>query len=101
MRFQHLMARGFSTNGHYIKWRRVTVMIDLAVVKSEFPEVTNLAIVSSPSGQKEVLKGTYKAQSVALKLIKPWPSSRDVEYERVQREVLAAAKLNLDYIPII
>lgn len=71
-------------------------LIDLAAIILAFPEVENVSPLVQ-SGQKDVLRGTFKGQECVLKLLKPTPEAR----EQMQREIEAATQLKCDYVPTL
>lgn len=73
-------------------------MLDLANVRSAFPELTDIAPLGAPrSGQKDVLRAWAKQGNVVLKLIKP----ANQDNNRTLREIQAVARLSSDYVPPI
>ena len=70
-------------------------MLDLAAVAAAFPQLTGLAPLGSPSGQKEVLRAELGTENVVLKLIKKNP----LDQSRTEREITAAVKLSCSYVP--
>lgn len=69
-------------------------MIDLAEVRSKFPQLVAIAPFKS-GGQKEVCRAEYQGRAVVLKLILP---GADAD-ERATRELEAVRQLASSYIP--
>jgi serine/threonine protein kinase len=72
-------------------------VIDIAAVQREFSSLTDLTPLSSPSGQKEVIKARHPSGTVVLKLVKQ-PAAFD---KRTEREISAVKKIGGSYIPRI
>jgi eukaryotic-like serine/threonine-protein kinase len=72
-------------------------MLDLAAVAAAFPQLTGLAPLGSPSGQKEVLQAELGTENVVLKLIRKNPQDQS----RTEREITASVKLACSYVPRI
>jgi serine/threonine-protein kinase len=70
-------------------------VIDVRTVAAEFPELSDIALLSSASGQKEVVKAKYKSTPVVCKLVKEKAS----DDKRTQRELDAVKKIGGSYIP--
>lgn len=70
-------------------------MIDVRTVTAEFPELSDVTLMPSVSGQKEVVKARYKSALVVLKLVK----ERAVDDKRTDRELEAVRKIGGSYIP--
>jgi serine/threonine protein kinase len=70
-------------------------MLDLAQVRSAFPDYEDLTPLGIHSGQKDVLRARHGSDLVALKLIKP--TTQDVD--RTLREIEAVARLDSDFVP--
>jgi serine/threonine-protein kinase len=72
-------------------------VIDIAAVQREFSSLTDLRPLSSPSGQKEVIKARHPSGTVVLKLVKQ-PAAFD---QRTEREISAVKTIGGSYIPRI
>jgi serine/threonine protein kinase len=70
-------------------------VIDVRTVAAEFPELTDITLMASVSGQKEVVKARYKSTVVVLKLVK----ERAIDDKRTDRELEAVRKIGGSYIP--
>jgi serine/threonine-protein kinase len=70
-------------------------VIDLGELRAAFQELSELAPIGNPSGQKHVLRGKSGDRDVCLKLIKR-PASVD---ERTDREIEAVSRLQSEYVP--
>ncbi|MGK2860244.1 MAG: serine/threonine protein kinase [Thermoanaerobaculia bacterium] len=71
-------------------------MLDIGAIRTAFPEMDALLPLQA-SGQKHVLRGTYRGTPAALKLIK---QTADMK-EKLEREISAAEQLECDYVPKI
>jgi serine/threonine-protein kinase len=72
-------------------------VIDIAAVQREFSSLSDLRPLSSPGGQKEVIKARHSSGTVILKLVKQ-PAAFD---KRTGREISAVQKIGGSYIPRI
>ena len=72
-------------------------MIDTRTVAAEFPELSNIALLPSASGQKEVVRATYDETPVVCKLVK----ERAADDRRTERELEAVRRVAGSYIPRI
>jgi serine/threonine-protein kinase len=70
-------------------------MIDVRTVAAEFPELSDITLLPSTSGQKEVVKAKYNSVPVILKLVK----QKAIHDKRTQRELDAVQKIGGSYIP--
>lgn len=75
----------------------MTKLEDLAAA---FPELTDLAPIGVPSGQKEVFRASMGGSPVVVKLVKPARDPKGPE-ARAEREVQAAGTLRSAYVPMV
>lgn len=72
-------------------------MLDLNVIKEVFPELSHITPLRGDTGQRNVCTAMFDGQKVALKIFKKTYKAE----QRMQREVAAIVKLNLEFVPKI
>jgi eukaryotic-like serine/threonine-protein kinase len=72
-------------------------VIDVRTVAVEFPELSDIALLPSISGQKEVVRASYDSTPVVCKLVK----EKATDDKRTQRELDAVKRIGGSYIPRI